>query len=157
MIKVVCETKDAANKVMAKTIVVNNPTKFNIEKDLFKQHLRSLGQVKKIKFAVKNLYYEVLVTFANKDLAVRNCPENSQLKRCYDQQTAYQNIYKRYKVEAPKPKSGFKPIFLSAKDDFIPRDMNWTDDWDAEFSAKPTPPVSYAKVTQQSLKVPSNS
>ncbi|GET04236.1 hypothetical protein GLOIN_2v1778859 [Rhizophagus clarus] len=69
MIKVVCETKDAANKVMAKTIVVNNPTKFNIEKDLFKQHLRSLGQVKKIKFAVKNLYYEVLVTFANKDLA----------------------------------------------------------------------------------------
>ncbi|GBB99290.1 hypothetical protein RclHR1_34720002 [Rhizophagus clarus] len=95
MIKVVCETEDAANKVMAKTIVVDNPTKFSkmelftqnqpnlqsdfeikiwdvlldIEKDLFEQHLRSLSQVKKIKFAVKNLYYKVSVTFANKDLA----------------------------------------------------------------------------------------
>ncbi|GES75880.1 hypothetical protein GLOIN_2v1778859 [Rhizophagus clarus] len=95
MIKVGCETEDAANKVMAKTIVVNNLTKFSkmesftqnqpnlqsdfeikiwdipldIEKDLFEQHLRSLDQVKKIKFAIKNLYYEVSVTFANKDLA----------------------------------------------------------------------------------------
>ncbi|GBB87208.1 hypothetical protein RclHR1_13650002 [Rhizophagus clarus] len=95
MIKVVCKTEDAANKVMAKTIVVDNLTKFSkiesftqnqpdlqsnfenkiwnvlldIEKDLFEQHLLSLGQVKKIKFAVKNLYYEVSVTFVNKDLA----------------------------------------------------------------------------------------
>ncbi|GES83362.1 hypothetical protein GLOIN_2v1778859 [Rhizophagus clarus] len=86
IIKVVCETEDAANKIMAKTIVINNPTKFSkmesftqnqpdlqsdfkikiwdipldIEKDLFEQDLHSLSQVKKIKFVVKNLYYEVL-------------------------------------------------------------------------------------------------
>ncbi|GBB83712.1 hypothetical protein RclHR1_01040017 [Rhizophagus clarus] len=266
MIRVVCETEDAANEVMAKTIVINNPTKFS--------------QVKKIKFAVKNLYYEVSITFANKDLAdalkegwsmkflnktfrifsniltkekhnhrfkyvlkltnlpkrtngrdlleivtctrakavfvpkncfsqnyekerfarfyfnsidnmnavkenhfafnnkglyfadknaltchvcdsinykVRNCPENSQLKCRYSQQTAYQDIYKRYKVEAPKRKFSFKPIFPSAKDDFISSDMNWADDWDVKYSAKPTPPVSYAKVIQRSLKnIPSN-
>ncbi|GBB95975.1 hypothetical protein RclHR1_26550001 [Rhizophagus clarus] len=29
IIKVVCETEDSANKVMAKTIMVNNPTKFS--------------------------------------------------------------------------------------------------------------------------------
>ncbi|GES75881.1 hypothetical protein GLOIN_2v1769705 [Rhizophagus clarus] len=76
---------------------------------------------------------------------VRNCPENSQLKCCYDQQTAYQDIYKRYKVEPPKPKSGFKPIFPSTKDDFISSNMNWADNWNAEFSAKPTLPVRQNK------------
>ncbi|GES90647.1 hypothetical protein GLOIN_2v1778859 [Rhizophagus clarus] len=225
MIKVVCKTEDAANKVMAKTIVVDNLTKFSkiesftqnqpdlqsnfenkiwnvlldIEKDLFEQHLLSLGQVKKIKFAVKNLYYEVSVTFVNKDLAgalkeewsikflnktfrifpstltkeernhcfkyvlkLTNLPKetnggdlleifyfnsiddmnaakenhfafnNKGLhfadKNALTCHTVYQNIYKRYKVEALKPKSGFKPIFPSAKDDFIPSDMKWADD-----------------------------
>ncbi|GET01304.1 hypothetical protein GLOIN_2v1778859 [Rhizophagus clarus] len=70
MIKVVCETEEIVNKVMTKTIMVNNQIKFSkiesftqnlpdlqfdfkikiwdipldIEKDLFEQHLRSLGQ-----------------------------------------------------------------------------------------------------------------
>ncbi|GES81401.1 hypothetical protein GLOIN_2v1769705 [Rhizophagus clarus] len=224
MIKVICETEDAANKVMAKTIMVNNPTKFSkmesftqnqpdlqsdfeikiwnvsldIEKDLFEQHLRSLGtngeELLKIVtyirakavFVLKNcfsqnyekerfawFYFNSIdnmnaakknhFAFNNKGLhfvdknaltchvcgsinhKVRNCPKNSQLKHYYGQQTAYQDIYKQYKVEASKPKSDFKPIFLTAKEDFIPSDMNWADDWDAKFSAKPPPSVSQNK------------
>ncbi|GES77573.1 hypothetical protein GLOIN_2v1769705 [Rhizophagus clarus] len=87
---------------------------------------------------------------------VRNCPENNQFKCHYSQQTVYQDIYKHYKVESLKPKSGFKLIFNSAKDDFIPRNMNWADDWNAEFSAKSISTISYAKVIQRSLKVPLN-
>ncbi|GBC06605.1 hypothetical protein RclHR1_06960003 [Rhizophagus clarus] len=173
----------------------------------------SLSQVKKIKFAIKNLYYEVAVTFANKDLAealkeewsikflnktfrifpstltkegrnyhfkyvlkLTNLPKgingenllkivtiddmnaakenhfafNNKGLHFADKNTltchiAYQDIYKRYKVEALKPKSGFKPIFPPAKEDFIPSDINWTDNWDAKFSAKPTPPVRQNK------------
>ncbi|GBC04218.1 hypothetical protein RclHR1_05580003 [Rhizophagus clarus] len=228
---------------MAKTIVIDNPTKFSkiesftqnqpdlqsdfeikiwnvpldIEKDLFEQHLRSLGQVKKIKFVVKNLYYEVSVTFANKDLAsalkeewsmkflnktfrifpstlikkernhrfkhilkLTNLPKginrgnlleivtidnmnavkenhfvfnnkglhfaDKNALTCY----IYGSINNKVRncpenIEAPKPKSGFKPIFPPAKKDFFPSDMNWADDWDAKFLAKLTPPVSYAK------------
>ncbi|GBC07045.1 hypothetical protein RclHR1_07200003 [Rhizophagus clarus] len=181
MIKVVCETEDAANKVMAKTIVIDNPTKFNLAGALKEEwSMKFLNKTFKIfpstltkekrnhRFNIDdmNAAKENHFAFNNKGLhfadknaltchvygsinhKVRNCSKNNQLKRCYGQQTAYQDIYKRYKVEVPKPKFGFKPIFPSAKDDFISSNMNWADDWNAEFSAKPTPPVSYAKVTQ---------
>ncbi|GES96559.1 hypothetical protein GLOIN_2v1778859 [Rhizophagus clarus] len=142
MIKVVCETENTANKVMAKTIVVNNSTKFMLvtfaNKDL-------VGALKEECIDDMNATKENHFAFNNKGLHFAD-------KNALTCHTAYQDIYKRYKVEASKLKSGFKPIFSSVKNDFIPSDMNWADDWDAEFSAKPTLPINYAKVIQRSLK-----
>ncbi|GBB90569.1 hypothetical protein RclHR1_17570006 [Rhizophagus clarus] len=58
---------------------------------------------KGLHFAEKNAFtYHVCGSINHR---VRTCPENSLLKYHYGQQTAYQDIYKRYKVEALKLKS----------------------------------------------------
>ncbi|PKY62119.1 hypothetical protein RhiirA4_488034, partial [Rhizophagus irregularis] len=96
VIKVTYESEESAQKVAGRQIVEGNNTRFSkidginqtkdnqqsyeiriwdvpldIEKDIFEQYLHSIGNVKGIKFNIKQLYYEVAVTFADRKLEQR--------------------------------------------------------------------------------------
>ncbi|PKK60256.1 hypothetical protein RhiirC2_793601, partial [Rhizophagus irregularis] len=96
VVKATYETEEQAVKVTQREIVKNNPTRFgkldgisqsqdnqsqyelriwdvplDIEKDLFEQYLHTVGKVVSIKFNLKQLYYEVVVVFADKALEQR--------------------------------------------------------------------------------------
>ncbi|PKK61784.1 hypothetical protein RhiirC2_791292 [Rhizophagus irregularis] len=93
VIKATYESEESAQKVLERQIIEGNKVRFckieginqaqdnqqsykiriwdvplDIEKDIFEQHLRSIGNVKSIKFNIKQLYYEVTVTFADNKL-----------------------------------------------------------------------------------------
>ncbi|PKY25513.1 hypothetical protein RhiirB3_511140 [Rhizophagus irregularis] len=96
VIKATYESEESAQKVLERQIIEGNKVRFckieginqaqdnqqsyeiriwdvplDIEKDIFEQHLRSIGNVKSIKFNIKQLYYEVAVTFADNKLEKR--------------------------------------------------------------------------------------
>ncbi|PKC56546.1 hypothetical protein RhiirA1_473847 [Rhizophagus irregularis] len=96
VIKATYESEESAQKVLERQIIEGNKVRFckieginqaqdnqqsyeiciwdvplDIEKDIFEQHLCSIGNVKSIKFNIKQLYYEVAVTFADNKLEKR--------------------------------------------------------------------------------------
>ncbi|PKY52451.1 hypothetical protein RhiirA4_496668 [Rhizophagus irregularis] len=96
VIKATYDSEESAQKVLEHQIIEGNKIRFSkieginqvqdnqqsyeiriwdvpldIEKDIFEQHLRSIGNVKSIKFNIKQLYYEVAVTFADSKLEER--------------------------------------------------------------------------------------
>ncbi|PKC03798.1 hypothetical protein RhiirA5_423232 [Rhizophagus irregularis] len=96
VIKATYESEQSAQKVLERQIIEGNKVRFckieginqaqdnqqsyeiciwdvplDIEKDIFEQHLCSIGNVKSIKFNIKQLYYEVAVTFADNKLEKR--------------------------------------------------------------------------------------
>jgi hypothetical protein len=93
VIKVAYDSEESAQKVLECQIIEGNSIKFSkidginqiqdnqqsyeihiwdvlldIKKDIFEQYLRSIGNVKSIKFNIKQLYYEVVVIFADRKL-----------------------------------------------------------------------------------------
>ncbi|PKY61662.1 hypothetical protein RhiirA4_486950 [Rhizophagus irregularis] len=96
VIKATYDLEELAQKVLERQIIEGNKVRFckieginqaqdnqqsyeiriwnvllDIEKNIFEQHLRSIGNVKSIKFNIKQLYYEVAVTFADNKLEER--------------------------------------------------------------------------------------
>ncbi|PKK62714.1 hypothetical protein RhiirC2_789953 [Rhizophagus irregularis] len=66
VIKATYDSEESAQKVLECQIIEDNKVRF--KKDIFEQYLRSIGNVKSIKFNIKQLYYKVAVIFADSKL-----------------------------------------------------------------------------------------